>query len=53
LGNGTIKTAKRPKEFKNKSLKESLNKPVAEGTYALLVMDLSKFASSDNLQAGF
>jgi len=28
-------TAKRPKEFKNKSLRESLNKPVAEGTYAL------------------
>jgi len=46
-------SAKRPKEFKFKSLREALDKPVAEGEFALQVIDLAKFGSSENLHAGF
>jgi len=52
-GSGVVVNAKRPKTFKFKSFEESLLKPVAEGEYALQVIDLSKFGSSENLHAGF
>lgn len=52
-GSGVVVNAKRPKTFKFNSFEESLLKPVAEGEYALQVIDLSKFGSSENLHAGF
>lgn len=52
-GAGVVVNAKRPKQFKFKSFEESLLKPVAEGEFALQVIDLSKFGHSENLHAGF
>lgn len=52
-GSGVVVNAKRPKQFQFKSFEESLLKPIAQGEYALQVIDLSKFGSSENLHAGF